>query len=120
MDKSWQMCVVDRNMVDFSDCPTFNEHVVESSKKNSAIKDGDVVFVVTSTLKLFSKLSPWFDELEQNGKYAFMNGLLFAYVWAPKLKTYSWIFQDFLKPILTEQDAAEAELKFCTDLKDFT
>ena len=120
MDKSWQMCVVDRNMIDFNDYPTFNEQCVESSKKNSSIKDGDVVFVVTSALKPFSKLGPSFDELAQHGRYAFMDGVMFAYIWIPKFNRYNWIFQDFLKPILTEQDATEAELKFCTDLKDFT
>ena len=118
MDKSWQMCVVDRSIADFSEYPEFNEYFLDSSRANK-IMDGEVVFVVTTTIFSFSSISPIFRSLKTCPEYSCCGGILFAYVWYASEKKYGWIFHSILKPILNEQDAIEAETKFGISLEEY-
>ena len=119
MSKAWQLCVVDRTLTDFSMAPNFAQQVMADAT-TSIMKDGTVVFVVGIIVKSFSSLPSAFAELKASSKYyAIPDGVVFANVWNPSLKKYGWIMRDFLRPILSEQDAVEAEMKFGVNLKNF-
>ena len=118
MDKSWQLCIVDREACDFSEAPKF-EQVFRTAARLDAFPNGTILFAVTSLFKPFGELSPIFSELQVIPKFAFIGGVMFSYVWSPEIKSYGWLMQEILRPVLTERDAIEMETKFGIDLREF-
>ena len=118
MNKAWQLCIVDRESCDFSKAPKF-ERVFKTAPKLESIKNGTVVFAITSILKPFNSLNPRFYELKDIPKFSFIGGVMFSYAWLPSTKRYGWFMQDMLRPILSEQDVIYAETKFGINLENF-
>lgn len=120
MNKAWQLCVIDRTLIDFSMAPNFAQQVMADAT-TSPMKDGTIVFVVGIIVKSFSSLPSTFTELKKASLkyYAISDGVVFANVWSPSIKKYGWIMRDFLRPILSEQDAIDVEIKFGVNLKNF-
>lgn len=121
INKAWQLCVIDRFRADFSNAPHF-ENLVKNDAKTSKLADGTIVFIVNSMVKPFTSLSSAYNELRNSNHfpaYSILNGIPFAYVWQPNNKKYATVLHEFLRPILTEQDAVEMEFKFGIDLKMF-
>ena len=111
ISKAWQICVVDRSILNFSNInssstPCFNDLV-----RRSSARDGEVMFVISTHLLKFDEFGkiPGMIELMCIPRYGFMNGVMFSYVWRPEKKVYDWIFHGILQPILSKQDAIEAE-----------
>lgn len=119
MNKAWQLCVVDRQRVNFSEAPNFMK-LVSDDAMTSAIKDGMAVFVVNTIVKSFNSLSSEFQELATHPTYRLPQGVTFANIWSPYIRRYGWVMQDFLHPILSEQDAIEMETKFGINLNNFS
>ena len=118
INKAWQLCVVDRQRVDFIKAPNFMK-LVSDDAIASTIKDGTAIFVVNTIVKPFSSLPSKFQELASYSGYSIPQGVTFANIWNPSSGKYGWIIQDFLHPILTEQDIIEMETKFGISLKNF-
>ena len=118
MDKSWQLCIVDREACDFSKAPKF-EQVFRTAARLDAFPNGTVLFAVTSLFKPFKELDPIFSELQAIPPFAFIGGVMFSYVWSPDGKNYGWLLQEILRPVLSERDAIEMETKFGISLDAF-
>ena len=118
MDKAWQLCIVDRESCDFSKAPEF-ERVFKTASNLESIKNGTVLFAITSILKPFNSLNPRFYELKDSPKFSFIGGVMFSYAWLPSTKQYGLFMQDILRPILSEQDVIYAETQFGVNLENF-
>ena len=118
MNKAWQLCIIDSDSADFSDCIEFN-NTLNTAVKNGKISNGCIVYVVNSVIIPFNELNPLFKGIKEKSRYSFIDGVPFAYVWYPSIKRYGWVFQDILKPIITEQDIIEIETKFGISLEEY-
>ena len=119
MDKSWQLCIIDREACDFSKAPKFDQ-VFRTAAKLDEFPNGAILFAITSLFKPFRELDPIFCELQAISKFAFIGGVMFSYVWSPNGKNYGWLMQEILRPVLSERDAIEMEAKFGINLEEFT
>lgn len=121
ISKAWQMCVVDRSILNFSNINSSNTPRFNDLIRCSAVRDGEVMFVISTRLLKFDELDKKSSmiELMRIPRCKFMNGVMFSYVWRPEKKAYDWIFHDILKPILSEQDAIEAETTLGAKLEEF-
>ena len=118
MNKAWQLCIVDREVCDFSQAPQF-ERIFKNMPPLESTQNGTVLFVVTTILKPFKDLDSIFYELKGIPKFAAMGGVMYSYAWLPNIKQYGWFMQDMLRPILSEQDAIDVETKFGINLENF-
>ena len=118
MDKAWQLCVVDRDFACFENAIDF-ELKFKTVDKDEPFPNGTIVFATCSVLKGFDALGAFFDSAKFVPRYRFMGGIMFSYVWVPSASRYGWIMQDMLRPILTEIDAIDMEIKFGINLKEW-
>ena len=118
ISRAWQMCVVDRSQVSFDNAPRLMR-AIKQDAAISNIKDGDVVFVITTTVKLFRTYRDGeFDEVRNVPRYSILDGIPYANIWNPRTSSYGWIMQDILHPILNAKDVIEMEMKFSISLEE--
>ena len=118
MNRNWQMCVVDSDLIDGKDMPKFSKIIASELNADNELGNGDVVFVAFTEMRPISKFSNDLqDELQRHPTFRFFEDVQFAYVWYPKTKRYIWILQSILRPILCEEDAIEVETKFGINLE---
>lgn len=127
MKSGWQLAVIDVSQVNASKFPT----LAKSLSKSISDCNGEVVFITSSTViplqelveqqNLATKIDgqKLIYELSQSGMYRDF-GIPYATVFYPKTKHYGLIILDVLRPILSEEDAIEVEMKFGIDLSQYT
>lgn len=118
INKAWQLGVIDYDLTDFKKCPAFYNVVQAERNNGKGLNDGDIVYIASTFNCPISSLDSNFTELKNINMFKYV-GVTFANAWNVKTKQWSWIMLSFVKPILTEADVVEAELKFSIDLKEF-
>ena len=127
MKNVWQLAVIDTSMVNASRFPT----LAKSISNTISQCNGEVAFIVGSTVislhelvecqPLAAKINgrELADELLHADMYRNF-GVPYATVFYPKTKHYGIVMLDVLRPILSEEDALEVEMKFGIDLSQYT
>lgn len=126
MKNGWQLAVIDSTMVNASKYP-----VLAKSISNSISQcNGEAAFIVDSTVIPLQELverqhlaakidgKEVVDELLHADMYRNF-GVPYATVFYPKTKHYGIVMLDVLRPILSEEDALEVEMKFGIDLSKY-
>lgn len=117
MNNAWQLGVIDYDLTDFKQYPKFYSQIQAERHNGVGLDDGDIVYIVSTSKRTIHSLGELFSELANRPIYQF--GVTFADVWNVKKKRYGWAMQEFIRPILTEKDVIEVELKFGISLKDY-
>ncbi len=126
MKNGWQLAVVDTSMVNASKYP-----VLAKSISNSISQcNGEAAFIVSSIVIPLQELverqhlaakidgKEVVEELLHADMYRIF-GVQYATVFYPKTKHYGMVILDVLRPILSEEDALEVEMKFGIDLSRY-
>ena len=123
MKNGWQLAVIDTSMVNVSRFPTLAKNI----SKFISNCNGEVVFITSLTViplqelverqRLATKIDgkELVKELSRLDMYRDF-GVPYATVFYPKTKHYGIVILDVLRPILSEEDALEVEMKFGIDL----
>lgn len=101
---NWQMAVVDWDRL--LEVPG-RESIVNHARHDGSLKDGEVVFIVSTYLKDAST-----DSLRTLSSHWMDGNVMMAMVWVPSQSLYFTTPIKALHPICTEKDAIEMELKF--------
>lgn len=126
MKNGWQLAVIDSTIVNASKYPVLAKSISNSISQYN----GEAVFIVCSTIIPLQELvkrqhlaamidgKELVEELSRYDMYRYF-GVPYATVFYPKTKHYGMTMLDVLRPILSEEDALEVEMKFGIDLSRY-
>ena len=119
MKNGWQLAVVDLDILKRldEDGAMMKKLSLRLSASNSNLHLGDVVYICSVAQIDREKFDC--EQYAVLNKNIFALGIPFANIWIPNIKSYGYFPLYALRPIVTEADAIEMEMKFSISLKDY-
>lgn len=117
MKNGWQLAVVDVDAFSYTKCSALIDRLRNLFENSSPMPCGTIVYICSTMQCSAEKFgqewrSDYLDKL-------FAHGIPFANVWMPAKKKYGFAPLYVLRPIATEADVIEVEMKFGISLKEY-
>lgn len=125
---SWQLAIIDYDLPKNHKqllvvAPMFLD-LLETERSSSPAYHGSIVYIVSTK---FLDINTECEFISQNVRDELRNitscirfGVPFCHIWDPNENMYRWCISWILKPLITEKDIIDAELKFGISLNDYT
>lgn len=118
MHTGWQLAIVDLDIFPICKGTALEKELQHAlSSSDNKISSGKVVYICSTMQVPIDQLGKEWQELAYANIFA-LKEVPLANIWIPDNTSYGWAPLYLLRPIITEADAVEAELKFGISLKD--
>lgn len=120
MKNEWQLAVVDLDVYKWNDGSALKKKFEQLfNDPDRTLVQSTVVYICSVAQIPCVKFGSEYDWDNPSYGGMFSNGVPIANVWIPKAKRYGYAPLYVLRPIVTEADAIEMEMKFSISLKDY-